>query len=79
MMNVFGRFDIQPKFDVPRRFSEGYVLSREITAHFFEDRIPNVVLAFDCGTNAVPDVDLSKSKGCDVFVVDHHKAKSSKR
>ncbi|MDR0680166.1 MAG: single-stranded-DNA-specific exonuclease RecJ [Puniceicoccales bacterium] len=77
MMNVLGRFDVQPNFYVPRRFSEGYGLSREITARLLEDGIPNLVLAFDCGTNAVSEVDLLKSKGCDVLVVDHHKASNA--
>jgi single-stranded-DNA-specific exonuclease len=77
MMNVLGEFDVHPQFYVPRRFSEGYGLSPEITERLLADGIPNLVLAFDCGTNATAEVALLKSKNCDVIVVDHHKAKDS--
>ncbi|MDR3274010.1 MAG: DHH family phosphoesterase, partial [Puniceicoccales bacterium] len=53
---------------------EGYGLSPEITERLLTDGIANLVLALDCGTNAVKKVELLKSKDCDVIAVDHHKA-----
>ncbi|MDR1255741.1 MAG: single-stranded-DNA-specific exonuclease RecJ [Puniceicoccales bacterium] len=73
-MDVLSTFDIQPKFYVPRRSSEGYGLSVEIAERLLADGTPDLILALDCGTNAVREVSLLKSKGCDVIVVDHHKA-----
>jgi single-stranded-DNA-specific exonuclease len=74
LMDILGNFDVHPPFYVPRRFSEGHGLSREITERLLADGVPNLVMALDCGTNAVQEVALLKSKDCDVIVVDHHKA-----
>ncbi|MDR2721066.1 MAG: single-stranded-DNA-specific exonuclease RecJ [Puniceicoccales bacterium] len=73
LMNVLGEFNIHPAFYVPRRFLEGHGLSREITERLLADGVPNLVIALDCGTSAVQEVALLKSKSCDVIVVDHHK------
>jgi single-stranded-DNA-specific exonuclease len=73
LTNVLGKFNAYPTFYVPRRFSEGHGLSREITERLLADGIPSLVITLDCGTSAVQEVALLKSKGCDVVVVDHHK------
>jgi hypothetical protein len=60
---------------VARRFSEGYARSPEITECFLSDGIPNLGLALDCGSNAVKEAELLKSKGCDAIGADDRKAR----
>ncbi len=74
LIDVLKIFGIMPRFYVPRRFTEGYGLSEEIVARALNDGIPNLILALDCGTNSISEIELLKSKGCDVIVVDHHKS-----
>ena len=75
LIDILKIFIKNVRFYVPRRFTEGYGLSSEIVTRVLSDGVPNLVLALDCGTNSINEVNLLKSKGCEVIVVDHHQSK----
>ncbi len=73
--DVLKVFDVNTRFYVPRRFTEGYGLSSDLVTRVLNDNIPDLVITLDCGTNSFAEVETLKANGCDVIVVDHHKSK----
>lgn len=58
---------------VPERLSEGYGLSSEGVRRALEKGPePSLLLALDCGTTSVEEIDLLNQRGIDVVVIDHH-------
>ncbi|MDR0740520.1 MAG: single-stranded-DNA-specific exonuclease RecJ [Puniceicoccales bacterium] len=72
LVDILRRFGIWPQYFVPRRFSEGYGMSREIVRRMFKKSRPDLVIALDCGTNSVDEIRFLVKKGIDVLVIDHH-------
>jgi single-stranded-DNA-specific exonuclease len=58
-------------FYIPHRVNEGYGLSREAILQAKEDSV-SLIICFDCGSNADSEIELAKSFGIDVIVIDHH-------
>jgi len=58
-------------FYIPHRIKEGYGLNKEAIARAKEEGV-SLIIAFDCGTEAVEEIELAKSLKIDVIVVDHH-------
>ncbi|MBN3040483.1 MAG: single-stranded-DNA-specific exonuclease RecJ [Candidatus Omnitrophica bacterium] len=59
------------KFYIPHRIKEGYGLNTQAILKAKEERV-SLIIAFDCGTNATAEVELARSLGIDMIVVDHH-------
>jgi len=58
---------------LPHRMSEGYGLSFEGLANAFEKfGKPDLVVAMDCGTTSLAEVDWLKEQGVDCVIIDHH-------
>lgn len=74
LVSVLRRFDLQPRFVVPRRAEDGYGLSRRAIDRALEGGRPDLFVALDCGTNSHEAVRHLLALGCDVLVVDHHRA-----
>jgi single-stranded-DNA-specific exonuclease len=72
---VLRRFGLDPSFVVPRRFEDGYGLSRSAIDRALEAGRPQLFIALDCGTNSHDEVDYLMGQGIDVLVVDHHRSK----
>ena len=68
-------FGVNPSYFVPRRMEEGYGLSKSALERALSEGKPDLLLALDCGTNAVEAIDYITSKGIDLIIVDHHQAK----
>jgi single-stranded-DNA-specific exonuclease len=57
---------------LPHRVDEGYGLSREGISRCIEEHRPQLLIAVDCGTTSVAEIDLLGERGVDVIVLDHH-------
>ena len=58
-------------FYIPHRLKEGYGLNSEAIEKA-KNQNCSLIIAFDCGTNSLKEIDLAKSYGIEVIVVDHH-------
>ena len=54
---------------------EGYGLSEAALERALSNGKPDLLIALDCGTNAVEAVKYIRERGIDLIVVDHHQAK----
>ncbi|MCQ9206084.1 MAG: single-stranded-DNA-specific exonuclease RecJ [Omnitrophica bacterium] len=58
-------------FYVPHRIEEGYGLSKKVITRAKEEGF-GLIIAFDCGTNSVQEIDLARKLDIDIIIVDHH-------
>ena len=65
-----------PELFLPLRMEEGYGLSRESVERCLEQHHPQLLVAVDCGTASVTEIDELKRRGIDVIVLDHHEPQS---
>ena len=72
---ILRHFGISPSYFVPRRMEEGYGLSEAALERALSNGKPDLLIALDCGTNAVEAVKYIRERGIDLIVVDHHQAK----
>lgn len=72
LVNVLAHFGIHPQYFIPRRFSEGYGMSQEIVNRMLRKSCPKLVIALDCGTNSVKEINFLHRRRIDVLVIDHH-------
>ena len=75
LVSVLRRFDLQPRFIVPRRSEDGYGLSRSAIDRALEKGKPALFVALDCGTNSHAEISYLREQGIDVIVIDHHRSK----
>jgi len=64
-------FPGQYEFYIPHRVHDGYGLSKDAVEKAREFGA-SLITAFDCGTNSTAEIELAKSLGIEVVVVDHH-------
>ena len=74
MLRAYGA---APALFLPLRMEEGYGLSRESVERCWEQHRPQLLIAVDCGTSSVAEIDELKRRGTDVIVLDHHEPKSA--
>ena len=70
-------YDAAPELFLPLRMEEGYGLSRESVERCWEQHRPQLLIAVDCGTSSVAEVEELTRLGTDVIVLDHHEPKSA--
>ncbi len=75
LVSILRRFDLNPRFVVPRRMEDGYGLSRSAIDRALEQGVPQLFIALDCGTNSHEEVAYLRSRQVDVMVIDHHRSK----
>ena len=56
---------------IPDRHDEGYGLHLDAIKNFIEDGV-NLLITFDLGITAIPEVALAQASGLDVIITDHH-------
>ena len=74
LVGILRRFGANPRFIVPRRFEDGYGLSRSAIDRALEQGKPQLFIALDCGTNSHEEAAYLRSQGVDVMVIDHHRS-----
>lgn len=57
---------------LPHRTEEGYGLSMAGIDRCLEDYSPGLLIAVDCGTNSVAEVNRLRAASVDVIIIDHH-------
>ena len=73
LLTVLGN---EPTHITPKRKEEGYGLTCAVLERGLQMGNIDLVVALDCGTNSSEEYAFLKSKGIDLLVVDHHKAKT---
>jgi single-stranded-DNA-specific exonuclease len=74
MLSAYG---VVPALFLPSRMEEGYGLSREGMERCLETHQPQLLIAVDCGTSSIAEIDLICSRGVEVIVLDHHEPKGA--
>jgi len=74
LVRLLRHFGLDPQYFIPRRFTEGYGMSPEIVERLLRDSSPQLVMALDCGTNAVEPVRQLRARGIEVLILDHHQS-----
>ncbi len=74
LVHALNRFGIFPHYTVPHRVREGYGLSRAVIDRTLESGVPDLLIAVDCGTNSIEEIEYLASRGVDVIVIDHHRS-----
>lgn len=72
LQNFFKAFSVPITAFVPLRLEEGYGLNRESVTRCYHEHSPDLLVAVDCGTTAVEEIQWLKEKGVEVVVLDHH-------
>ena len=72
MLRAFG---VDPRTFLPQRKDEGYGLSPEGVARCVAAHQPQLLIALDCGTSSVGEIETLKAQGVEVIVFDHHEIK----
>ncbi len=76
LSEVLRAFGNEPALFLPLRIEEGYGLSAEGVARCLRQHNPELLIAIDCGTSSLAEIDSIKRAGVDVIVLDHHEPKS---
>lgn len=74
MLRAYGA---APELFLPLRMEEGYGLSRESVERCREQHQPQLLIAVDCGTSSIAEIQDLQRRGVDVIVLDHHEPKSA--
>ncbi len=61
-------------FYIPHRIKEGYGLNLRVLEKMKKEGF-TLLICFDCGTNAFKEIEIAKTWGIDVIVIDHHTPK----
>src|SRR5436309_3290936 len=76
LSEILRAYGNEPALFLPLRMEEGYGLSAEGVARCLHQHNPEVLIAIDCGTSSLAEIDSIKRAGIDVIVLDHHEPKS---
>lgn len=71
LVKIFELLGRKAAYRVPHRVTDGYGLNAAAVEAFAKEGV-RVLVTIDCGTNDVEEVELARSLGMDVVVVDHH-------
>lgn len=72
-LNALG---LAPFHVTPKRKTEGYGLTRKVLERGLQLGAIDLVIALDCGTNAVEESVFLKQQGIDLIIIDHHQSKN---
>ena len=78
LINVLKNFGVCPDFFVPKRVCEGYGLSKEIAQRILKKKKYDFVIALDCGTTSVDEVEFLRENGICTVVIDHHQSQDGR-
>ena len=78
---VLQAYGVRTDFFIPVRTREGYGLSEEGMANAIAKcgETPGLIIAVDCGTSSVDEVEWLQKRGIDVVILDHHEASTQGR
>jgi len=66
-------YGVKPHLFLPSRMDEGYGLSMDGFARLFDEfGKPDLLLALDCGTTSIKELNWLREQGVDCVIIDHH-------
>ena len=69
LLKFFEEIGVQCSYHIPSRIDEGYGFSSENIDKYKD----NLIIAVDCGSSAIDELQYAQGAGVDVIVLDHHK------
>jgi len=72
LLEVLRRLGWEADYYLPHRMDEGYGLTQEAVENCLKKLPATLLLAVDCGSNAVASIRYLSGRGVDVIVLDHH-------
>src|SRR5204862_6573913 len=76
LSEILRAYGNEPALFLPLRLEQGYGLSAEGVARCLHQHNPELLIAIDCGTSSLAEIDSIKRAGIHVIVLDHHEPKS---
>ena len=77
LARVLRAFGAQVDCFLPMRVEEGYGLTADGLERCLSTLRPNLLIAADCGTSALGEIEMLMEKGIDTIVVDHHECQNA--
>lgn len=77
LVDVLRRLGLAPRYIVPLRAEDGYGLTMSAIERALEGGVPGLFISLDCGTNSAIEIAALRARGCDVLIIDHHRAKEA--
>ena len=72
MKKVLGAYDNVAITFMPHRIDDGYGLSISALKHCIDKHSPSLIVAVDCGTTSIKEIDWLNALGVDSVILDHH-------
>lgn len=72
LWRILRQLGAQASTFLPHRIDEGYGLSQDGVERCVAEHAPRLLIAVDCGTTALAQVDWLNAHGVDVLIIDHH-------
>src|SRR5437879_4075752 len=72
LLEVLRRLGWTIDYYLPHRMDEGYGLTQDAVENCLKKMAATLLLAVDCGSNAVASIGYLRGRGVDVIVLDHH-------
>lgn len=76
LFKVLEYFTKNINFLIPKRSEDGYGLTKNILNRCIDEN-PKLLIALDCGTNSLLEIEVLLKNKIDVIIVDHHKNSNS--
>jgi single-stranded-DNA-specific exonuclease len=67
-------YGLEAQTFLPHRMEDGYGLNDHGLERCLSDFSPNLIIAVDCGTSSISQVERLKQREIDVVIVDHHES-----
>ena len=77
MKKVLTAFNNDAVTFLPHRIDDGYGLSIDALKRCIDDHSPSLIIAVDCGTTSIEEIDWLNKSGVESVILDHHEALSS--
>lgn len=72
LKTVLDAYNIVSGTFLPHRIDEGYGLSIDGLERCLEEQSPSLLVAVDCGTTSIDEVEWLKKRGVETVILDHH-------
>ena len=72
MKKVLAAYDNVAITFMPHRIDDGYGLSIGALKHCIDEHRPSLIVAVDCGTTSINEIDWLNESGVDSVILDHH-------
>ncbi|MBR4984519.1 MAG: single-stranded-DNA-specific exonuclease RecJ [Proteobacteria bacterium] len=68
----FSQLQVNVRYFLPRRKEDGHGFNEETLTAALSNGTPDLLITVDCGMSGYKEVEMLKSQGIDVLIVDHH-------